>query len=153
MARAPSRSATWKRAPAYLVAATSARDVSKAVRFAARYNLRLRIKNTGHDYLGRSGAEGSFTISTHLLKDAEVVRGWKPDCKKYKHSCRHAVPQDAIVAGPALYVEDLYTKAKENNVVIPGGVSRTVGATGGEARSTRKLHSASSGIYLASRRC
>jgi hypothetical protein len=30
---------------AYVVKATSAKDVSKAVKFAAKYNLRLRIKN------------------------------------------------------------------------------------------------------------
>ena len=35
--------------PTYAVAAENAEDVSKAVKFAQKYNLKLVIKNTGHD--------------------------------------------------------------------------------------------------------
>lgn len=35
--------------PVYSVAAHDGNDVSKAVEFAGKHNLRLVIKNTGHD--------------------------------------------------------------------------------------------------------
>jgi hypothetical protein len=37
----------------YVVRAESAADVSLGVKFAAKHNLRLVVKNTGHDFLGR----------------------------------------------------------------------------------------------------
>lgn len=39
--------------PVYVINATSATDVKKGVEFARRHNVRLIVKNTGHDYLGR----------------------------------------------------------------------------------------------------
>ena len=39
--------------PAYVVAAASASDVQAAVRFAAQTGVRLIVKGTGHDFLGR----------------------------------------------------------------------------------------------------
>jgi len=46
-----------------------AEDVQVAVKFANEKNLRLVIKNTGHDYLGRSAGRGGFLLWTHHLKD------------------------------------------------------------------------------------
>ncbi|KAG8703845.1 hypothetical protein FRC08_002611 [Ceratobasidium sp. 394] len=54
--------------PVYSVAAQEASDVSKAVMFATKHKLRLVVKNTGHDFLGRSSAAGSLSIWTHQLK-------------------------------------------------------------------------------------
>lgn len=39
--------------PVYVVAAQSAKDVQAAVNFARTRNIRLNIKGTGHDFLGR----------------------------------------------------------------------------------------------------
>lgn len=39
--------------PRYVVNATTAKHVSSAVRFAARTGVRLVVKGTGHDFLGR----------------------------------------------------------------------------------------------------
>lgn len=39
--------------PDYALAARSAEDVSKGLKFAAKHNIRVVIKNTGHDFLGR----------------------------------------------------------------------------------------------------
>ena len=51
------------------VDARSERDVQAAVNFAKQYNLKLALKNTGHDYLGRSTARGGFLIWTHNMKE------------------------------------------------------------------------------------
>ena len=50
------------------VDARSGRDVQAAVNFAKQYNLKLVVKTTGHDSLGRSTARGSFLIWTHYMK-------------------------------------------------------------------------------------
>ena len=50
------------------VDARSASDVQAAVNFARRHNLKVVVKNTGHDYLGRSTGRGGFLIWTHRMK-------------------------------------------------------------------------------------
>lgn len=173
-----------QRTPSYLVDAHSIKDIQRAVQFAAKHRLRLRIRNTGHDYLGRSGDDKAFVISTHRLKESKIYKehSWHPECGKYKSKkkgffrrddgltdedmalfefeddenasedyssvtcesssssssssgkskCSKGPEELVLVGGPALYVADLYKFAHDNEVVAVGGVSRTVGATGGE---------------------
>jgi len=40
-------------APDYTVEASEVEHVQQAVRFAARYNVRISIINSGHDFIGR----------------------------------------------------------------------------------------------------
>jgi FAD/FMN-containing dehydrogenase len=108
----------------YVVKAGTAEDVSKAVKFAAKYNLRLRIKNTGHDYSGRSTGAGALSIWTHYMDSTEAVPKFVPQGCKTEASY-------ALKAGPAITVEGLYKWAGENGRVTIGGTSATVGATGG----------------------
>lgn len=42
----------------YAVHAETAEDIQEYVKFATKHNLRIVIKNTGHDLLGRSSANG-----------------------------------------------------------------------------------------------
>ena len=55
--------------PSVGVDARSGSDVQAAVSFAKQYNLKLVVKSTGNDYLGRSTARGGFLIWTHNMKD------------------------------------------------------------------------------------
>lgn len=125
-----------QRAPSYFVDAHTVHDIVSAAKFASKHHLRLRVRSTGHDYLGRSSGEGSFTISTHRFKSVRVEQEWKPYCSpslgSKSRKCRKIEGQPAIVAGSGLYVEDLFKAAHENNVTVVGGASRTVGATGGK---------------------
>ncbi|GAA5975332.1 hypothetical protein JCM11641_005940 [Rhodosporidiobolus odoratus] len=118
--------APYDRTPAYVLEAVSAEDVAAAVRFAADHHLRLRIKNTGHDYLGRSSDVGAFTLWTHRLKsfafDPVFVPEGAPEGTR---------PEMALRAGAGHIVQDLYEKADEAGVVVTAGVSRTVGGAGG----------------------
>jgi len=50
------------------VDARSASDIQAAVNFATKHNLKVAVKNTGHDYLGRSTARGGFLLWTHHMK-------------------------------------------------------------------------------------
>ncbi|KAK4466376.1 hypothetical protein QBC42DRAFT_193003 [Cladorrhinum samala] len=54
--------------PAYVVNATEVKHIQAAVNFARNKNIRLIIKNTGHDFLGRSNGYGSLSVWTHHLK-------------------------------------------------------------------------------------
>ncbi|KAL4748733.1 hypothetical protein BDW72DRAFT_205344 [Aspergillus terricola var. indicus] len=55
----------------YTANVTSAADIQKVIQFTNQHNIRLAIRNTGHDYLGRSTAPGSVTLWTHNLKSIE----------------------------------------------------------------------------------
>jgi hypothetical protein len=46
----------------YSVNATGVDDVQKTIRFASRNNIRLVIRNTGHDYLGKSTGAHALAI-------------------------------------------------------------------------------------------
>ncbi|KAK7932434.1 hypothetical protein PG985_003146, partial [Apiospora marii] len=59
--------------PAYVVNATTVKHVQIGVNFARNRNLRLVVKNTGHDFIGRSVGAGSLSIWTHHLKDFEFI--------------------------------------------------------------------------------
>ncbi|KAJ3492527.1 hypothetical protein NLG97_g5329 [Lecanicillium saksenae] len=108
----------------YVVNATGVDDIVASVKWAAKYNLRFRVKNTGHCYTGRSSGEGSFAVWTAHLNDAEVVRGFVPKGTR-------CAPQDVISAGPAVNVEGLYKFGSANGLTTIGGFTQTVGATGG----------------------
>ena len=58
--------------PVYVVNATCADDVKKGVDFARKHNIRLIVKATGHDYLGRCEVDdGAHVLSqrTNLVVD------------------------------------------------------------------------------------
>ena len=46
----------------YAVDASGVADVQQAIAFAASEDIRLVIRNTGHDYLGRSTGAGSLAV-------------------------------------------------------------------------------------------
>ncbi|KAK6209013.1 hypothetical protein LQW54_006761 [Pestalotiopsis sp. IQ-011] len=54
---------------AYVVNATTVKHVQAAVNFARSRNLRLVIRNTGHDFGGRSTGAGALSVWTHYLKE------------------------------------------------------------------------------------
>lgn len=63
----------WTSSPSqYAIAAKSAADIVAGVNFARQHNLRLVLKGTGHDYLGRSSAPDSLLIWTHKMRDIKI---------------------------------------------------------------------------------
>jgi len=56
-------SVPWK-----YVDARSVEDVQKTLLFAKERNLRFVVKNTGHDYAGRSSAPDSFALWYVILQ-------------------------------------------------------------------------------------
>ncbi|KAI0045108.1 FAD-binding domain-containing protein [Auriscalpium vulgare] len=110
--------------PSYAVHATTAADVQAYVKFATKYNLRIVIKNTGHDYAGRSSGKGGFALWTHGLQGVSHNKTFVPA------GCTTA-PQDSLTAASGVQWETLYQFADDEGVLVVGGDSNQVGAAGG----------------------
>ncbi len=110
----------------HAVAVESAADIAAAVNFARDKGIRLVIKGTGHDYLGRSNAADSLLVWTHNMRDVTFhpqfrVAGASADTKP--------VPAMSVAAG-ARWLE-VYKAASDNDVYVQGGGCTSVGACGG----------------------
>ncbi|KZM26595.1 flavin adenine dinucleotide binding [Ascochyta rabiei] len=58
------------------------RTVRKSLNFVRRNNIRISIKNTGHDYFGRSSAANSLGIWIHHMKGMKYHKKFEPQyCK------------------------------------------------------------------------
>lgn len=57
----------------YAVNVTGSDDIAQTIRFADENNIRLVIRNTAHDYVGRSTGAGGLAIWTHFLQGVEVT--------------------------------------------------------------------------------
>ncbi|TKX25952.1 FAD-binding domain-containing protein 8 [Elsinoe australis] len=108
--------------PDYVVAAKNAQHVSEGVKFAKKFNLRLSVKNTGHDFLGRNLGLGSLSIWTYGLQGIEVLDNWFPTGAPKVYGAKGA---KVVRYGTAIQFGQLYDAAKKGNVTV------TVGAGGG----------------------
>ena len=112
----------------YSVSARSADDIIAAVRFATEHDIRLVVKNTGHDFAGRSLAPHSLQIRTWEMNGISFSEDFVPEGTQEG-------------AGPAVTVEarvqlfELYRFCHERNVTVIAGFSSTVGAAGGYIQS------------------
>jgi hypothetical protein len=108
----------------YSVLAETESDFQATIKFAHDHNLRLVVKNTGHDWYGRSTAAGSLLLWTHLRK------------RKAWHDNFVAEGCDASSAHPAVTVEsgsqfiDLYPDAASRGRIVMGGTCDSVGVAG-----------------------
>ncbi|RGP69685.1 putative isoamyl alcohol oxidase [Fusarium sporotrichioides] len=104
----------------YAVKVSNARDVATAIKFAKTYNIRLVVRNTAHDYFGRSTGAGSLAIWTHHMKKQEVIQRWS----------------DSLYTGPALKLGagvqgyDSVEFAHDNGLTSVPGECPTVGLAG-----------------------
>jgi FAD/FMN-containing dehydrogenase len=111
---------------AYAVVAHGAEDIAAAVRFARDHHLRLAIKGTGHDYLGRSSAPDSLLIWTHEMRGVAV------DDAFVAHGCPAAPPTPAVsVEAGARWLEAYRAVTVEHGRYVQGGGCTSVGAAGG----------------------
>ena len=102
--------------PVYAINVRTAEHVSTALKWAAKRNVRVIVKNTGHSYQGRSVGYGSLSIWTHHLRGIEYIDAFKPT------NCPVDKPLNAvrIAAGQTGY-EVQAELAKRNMVIVTGG--------------------------------
>ncbi|KIJ49487.1 hypothetical protein M422DRAFT_160609 [Sphaerobolus stellatus SS14] len=95
--------------------------VSNTLAFAKKHNIRFVVRNTGHDYLGRSTGTGGLAVWLHYVQDIEWIDRFV--------STSYDGP--AIKAYAGVSVEQIYKAAAAKNHVVVGGCCRSVGFTGG----------------------
>ncbi|THU81964.1 FAD-binding domain-containing protein [Dendrothele bispora CBS 962.96] len=105
----------------YAVNVSTKVHVIKTLDFAKKHNIRFVVRNTGHDYMGKSTGKGGLAIWTHYLRDIE----WIDDFESISYR------GPAFKASGGVSVEQLYDFAAERSRTVVGGDCPTVGFTGG----------------------
>ncbi|KAF6799524.1 hypothetical protein CSOJ01_12452 [Colletotrichum sojae] len=110
--------------PSYVVKVQHVAQIQLAVNFARNLNLRLNVKNKGHDFNAKSTGAGALSVWTHFLQDIQYL-----GANYYHRVSGYRGPAFKIGAGvPAL---TLYETANNLDLHVVGGIARTVGIGGG----------------------
>ncbi|KAK1999626.1 FAD binding domain-containing protein [Colletotrichum falcatum] len=120
----------------YAVNATGPADVQAALAFADDKGVRLVVRNTGHDYNGRSTGAGALAVWTHHLKGTEIL-DWDDGAGGYAGK--------ALRAGAGVQGFEAIAAADAAGLAVVTGECPTVGFAGGYVQSGG--HSALSTVY------
>ncbi|KAF4781198.1 FAD binding domain-containing protein [Colletotrichum scovillei] len=115
-----SRACTLGNYVVYAVDAKTPEHIAATISFAAKNNIRFIIRNTGHDYLGRSTGAGALSVCTHHLTSTEVV-----DWNTASYSGK------AMKVGAGTQGFDVMEAAHNAGLAVVGGECPTVGIAGG----------------------
>ena len=98
----------------YVIVAKTKKQIKAGIDFARERNLRLIIRNTGHDFMGRSTGFGSLIVNVHSFRDMKFVK---------KYSGPGEWTGSAAVVGAGVQGRELYKRAfaQKPPVVIVGG--------------------------------
>ncbi|KAK7044629.1 FAD-binding domain-containing protein [Favolaschia claudopus] len=111
--------------PPYFIDVRGASDVQKAFAFSKKTGVPLVVKNTGHDYKGRSSAPGSLALWTHNLQQLSYNTSFVPvGCP-----ASHAKP--GVTIGAGAIITNIVAFAEANNITVVTGAETSVGASGG----------------------
>ncbi|KAJ6577666.1 FAD-binding domain-containing protein [Mycena capillaripes] len=108
--------------PIYSVEAQTAGDIQAAVKFASAHNLRLVVKSSGHDFLGRSTAPNSLLIRTATFTNTVFTDAFFVGSQNLG---------SAVTVGSGVHLQDIYTRAKAKGKIVVGGAAATVSIAGG----------------------
>ncbi|KAF7883178.1 uncharacterized protein EAF01_011687 [Botrytis porri] len=104
----------------YAVNVSTPNDAVAAIQFSKNHNIRFVIRNTGHDYLGKSTGAGSLAVWTHNLKNISFS-DWNSDYFTGK----------AMKIGAGIQGFEALKSAHDAGFVTVGGECPTVGIAGG----------------------
>ncbi|TVY34363.1 FAD-linked oxidoreductase [Lachnellula occidentalis] len=99
----------------YAINASGIADYLATIAFATTHNIRLVIRNTGHDYMGKSTGAAALALWTHHLKDRF--------CKTYTGK--------AMKIGTGVQASEAQATANWEGYVAVEGDCPTVGIAGG----------------------
>ncbi len=99
--------------PLAILRARSAADVREAVRWCAKYDVRIAARSGGHSYAGYSTVQGGLIVDLSRLNEVRVVPGGTTA---------------RVGAGTRLI--DMYSTLAERGLTVPGGSCPTVGIGG-----------------------
>jgi hypothetical protein len=86
-------------------------QIQLAVNFARSSNIRLLVKNTVHDFNGKSAGAGALSLWTHHLKDITYIANYQSPSYTGK----------AIKMGAGVQAFEIYAAAKKYGVTVVGG--------------------------------
>ncbi|KAG9230499.1 FAD binding domain-containing protein [Amylocarpus encephaloides] len=107
--------------PRYVVKVTGDSQVQTAINFARQNNVRVVIKNTGHDFSGKSLGASALSIWTHHLKDITYVPNYATD----------GYSGPAFNVGAGVQAKEIYKAAFDQGMMVVGGICDSVGLYGG----------------------
>ncbi|EKJ71921.1 hypothetical protein FPSE_07924 [Fusarium pseudograminearum CS3096] len=107
--------------PSYVVDAHNVAHIQLAVNLARSLNLRLVIKNTGHDFNGRSAGAGALSLWMQRFKSIQYFKDFKTPS--------YSGPAMKVAAG--VIGSELYEAADKYGVTAVGGEGMSVGFAGG----------------------
>lgn len=104
----------------YAVNVSDAEDVKAGIQFTQDHNIRLTVKNTGHDFLGRSAGAGSLELWMHNLQVLTFLN--------YSSSF-YSGP--AVRVGAGVEYSTVLQEANTRSLRVVGGSCPTIGVAGG----------------------
>ncbi|XXH02223.1 hypothetical protein Hte_008591 [Hypoxylon texense] len=110
---------------AYAVNASSASDFRDTIAFAKKHNVRLVIRNTGHDYMGKSTGAGALAIWTHHIKDITIFDYVSPGHTSPGYTGK------AMKIGAGVQAYEAQAVARASGLVVVEGDCPSVGIAGG----------------------
>jgi FAD/FMN-containing dehydrogenase len=109
----------------YYIDVQATSQVEAALKFANKYGIQVVVKNSGHDYLGRSTAPHALALWMHNFQPPiKLTENFVPE------GCKDAVGR-VVTFGAGQQFDGIYKFAEANKVTVLGGSSATVGAAGG----------------------
>ncbi|KAK4152009.1 hypothetical protein C8A00DRAFT_35326 [Chaetomidium leptoderma] len=110
--------------PVLVIMAKTTAHIQAGINFAREKNLRLVIRNTGHDFLGRSVGWGSLVINTHGFQDIKFTDRWRGSC---------GYTGSAVTVGAGVQAFQVLEQANAMNPpkIMVTGECATVGVAGG----------------------
>lgn len=133
--------------PVFVVEAQGANDVKAAIDFARTKNIRLNVKSTGHDFLGRSVQPYSLSIWTHKLNDIK----WH-DTPFQPLGCSITIPGAAVTVGAGAQWGQVNSAARKRRLNVVSGAFSTVSlggflANGGHGPLSAKYGLGADNVY------
>ncbi|RNJ58313.1 hypothetical protein D7B24_004954 [Verticillium nonalfalfae] len=120
----PSASCTMGYYPEFVIMAKTRDHIKAGVDFARSRNIRLVMRNTGHDFESRSAGASSLAINTHSFKDISFT-------DKYDGPGGYRGPTITIGAGVQGYEVIDAAHAQNPPRLVVTGECATVGVAGG----------------------
>ncbi|KAL2844827.1 hypothetical protein BJY01DRAFT_214679 [Aspergillus pseudoustus] len=119
----PSDSCTMGGYPHYVINATDVAQIQLGINFARNIGVRLVVKNTGHDFSGKSGGAGSLSVFTHNLKGMKYIENYEAPGTEWTGA--------AFKMGAGVQAFEIYKAAADRGLMVVGGEGQTVGVAGG----------------------
>ncbi|KAH8198735.1 hypothetical protein TruAng_007099 [Truncatella angustata] len=89
-----------------------------------KYNVRLVVKSSGHDFQGRSTAPGALTIWIHHMQRLQTLSAFQPQ------GCDFTIEGDAVTVAGGTQMVKIYEELDKINQTAVGGGGKTVSVGG-----------------------